>query len=140
MKPLLKAGIIAVGICTWAGLWLTAAPLLPATPREVNLRGTFIWSNEPIQKNELRAKLTATGTNEWQAVWNFTWKQHPMIFTGTIKGNIRNGSIVGTGDAPDGKRHFTFDGTAKDGTIDFVHYEITHGKNRTGIGEMHILN
>ena len=139
MKQTLKIGIIGAVVCIWAGPRLTAAPPAPATPQAVNLLGTFVWSNEPIQKHELRAKLTATGTNEWQAVWSFNWKQHPVTFTGTVKGELRNGHVTGTGDTTDGRRQFAFDGTAKDGAIDFVHYETTHGKNRTGNGEMRVL-
>ena len=140
MKITLKTGSVTLAVLTWMGLCLIAAPAAPAPAREMNLLGTFVWSNEPIQKHELRAKLTATTTNEWQAVWTFNWKQHPMTFTGTVKGNLRTGPVTGTGDSPDGKRRFTFDGTAKDGVIDFSHYEITRGKNRTGNGEMRVVN
>ena len=139
MKSNLKLSIILVAVCTWAGLWLPAASL-PTTARDANLLGTFIWSNEPLQKHEMHAKLTAIGTNEWQVVWDFDWKHHPMTFTGTVTGDLHNGSITGTGDAPDGKRHFAFDGLVKDGAIEFEHYEVTHGKRHTGTGEMRVVN
>jgi len=63
-----------------------------------------------------------------------------MTFTGTVKGDLHNGFITGTGDAMDGKRHFAFDGSVKDGAIEFDHYEITHGKRQTGTGEMRVVN
>jgi len=130
---------MAAVVCTWAGYWLSVAPLRAAAP-ETTLRGTFAWANEPAQKHELRANLTATGTNEWQAVWDFNWKQHPLTFTGSLKGDLHNGPVTGTGNTVDGKRHFSFDGTAKDGAIEVVHYEITHGKTRTGTAELHVVN
>ena len=128
--------------CAVAMLGTVLALRLPAatTGSELALRGTFTWSNEGNQKHDLHAKLTPAGTNEWQAVWNFKWKERPMTFTGSVKGNLRNGPITGTGDMGDGKRRFTVEGTAKDGAITFEHYEVTHGKKSTGTGELRLAN
>ena len=129
--------ILAFSIAT-AFIWTITALGAPATA--VSLRGVFIWSNEGGQKHQLDAKLSPIGTNEWQAVWNFDWKQRPVTFTGAVKGSLQNGLVTGTGDSTDGRRHFTFTGTAKDGVITFEHYEVTHGKNRTGTGELRAAN
>ena len=63
-----------------------------------------------------------------------------MTFTGIVKGNLQNGPVTGTGDMADGRRRFSFAGTAKDGTITFEHYEVTHGKSHTGTGEARLAN
>ena len=136
MKPILKFSFAAAILGTLVALSLPAA----ATAPELTLRGTFTWTNEANQKHELQAKLTPTGTNEWQAVWDFKWKQRPMTFTGTVKGNLHNGPVTGTGDTQDGKRRFSIEGMAKDGAITFEHYEVTRGKNRTGTGEVRLAN
>lgn len=107
---------------------------------EVTLRGTFVWVHEPNQKHELIAKLTATGPNQWDVVWNLNWKQHPLTLIGTVKGGLHHGPVSGTGDLPDRKRRFMLDGTGQDGAITFDHYEVTHGRNRTGSGEMRVGN
>lgn len=136
MKPIHQLSSGLAVLCTLLTLGLSAATAGP----ELTLCGTFTWSNEDSQKHELHAKLTPTGTNEWQAVWDFKWKQRPMSFTGLVKGNLRNGPVTGTGDMADGKRRFSFEGTAKDGTITFEHYEVTRGKNHTGTGEARLAN
>ena len=83
-----------------AVLGTTLAFRLPAAPTgpELIVRGTFTWSNEDRQKHELHAKLTPTGPNEWQAVWDFKWKRRPMTFNGSVKGDLRNGLLAGTGE------------------------------------------
>ena len=133
MKTILKFSIAVAILCTVAALGLPAA----TTATSIALQGTFTWSKEGSQKHELHAKLTPTGTNEWQAIWDFNWKQRPTTFTGTVKGNLRNGAVTGTGETQDGHRHFTFEGTAKDGSITFEHYE---GKNHTGNGQLRLAN
>lgn len=136
MKTIHKFSL-AVGILgSVAALGVMAATTAPV----INLRGTFTWANEANQKHELHAKLTPTGTNEWQAVWDFNWKQRALTWTGTVKGNLRNGAMIGTGDTPDGKRHFTFEGTAKDGAITCEHYEVTRGKKSTGTAELRLAD
>jgi len=111
-----------------------------STETNLTLRGTFTWSNEGNQKHDLHAKLTPSGTNEWKAVWDFKWKERPLTFTGSVKGNLRNGLITGTGDMGDGKRRFSLEGTAKEGAITFEHYEVTHSKKSTGTGELRLAN
>ena len=133
----LKSRLVAALLCLVAAPGLPAAP--PAAP-ELVLHGTFTWANERGQSHELEAKLTPTGTNAWQVVWNFNWKQHPLTFTGTVQGDLRHGPVTGTGDMADGKRRFTFEGTAQDGAIKFEHYEVTKHKSRTGTGELRLPN
>ena len=136
MKRFIQHSSVAAMLSALLVSGLSAA----STETNLTLRGTFTWSNEGNQKHDLHAKLTPSGTNEWKAVWDFKWKERPMTFTGSVKGNLRNGPITGTGDMGDGKRRFSLEGTAKEGAITFEHYEVTHSKKSTGTGELRLAN
>jgi len=136
MKRFIQHSSVAAMLSALLVSGLSAA----STETNLTLRGTFTWSNEGNQKHDLHAKLTPSGTNEWKAVWDFKWKERPLTFTGSVKGNLRNGPITGTGDMGDGKRRFSLEGTAKEGAITFEHYEVTHSKKSTGTGELRLAN
>ena len=135
MKKILLISLASVLISIGIVRNLQADP----ASKDVALKGSFVWSSQKNAAHDLKAQLTSTGTNEWSAVWLFDWGGKPTKFTGTVKGNLKNGDVSGTGDTPDKRRHWTFTGQAKNGVITFEHYEEHAGKphNSTGTGELH---
>ena len=136
MKFLLAVFCIAAAPALWAD------SLSDETDeKKVDLKGTFVWSNKPEETHDLIAKLTPTGRKEWKAVWNFKWGNKPMTYIGSVKGDLLDGTVTGTGNTTAGpERTFIFDGTAKDGVIKIKHYETTKGKKSTGDGELHVVD
>lgn len=119
----------------WTAQGATTGPAAATT-----LRGTFVWSNKPNDTHDLVGRLTPTGPNEWQVVWEFKWSKKPTVFRGKVTGSLQNGAVSGTGDWDEKGRKFTFDGTAKDGVITINHYEVTKGRKATGTGELRVAN
>lgn len=120
---------------------LTTSTLWAVMPQEATLKGTFVWLTKPNETHELKGCLTSTGSNEWKVVWNFTWQKKPMTYIGTVTGDLRNGKVIGTGNTTEGReRKFLFEGIAKDGVIEFQHFEVTTNRKPTGDGKMRLVN
>lgn len=129
---------VLCGFIVVATAWAASPSSQPAAG-EIALEGTFVWNNKPNDTHPLRATLTSTGTNEWKAVWSFQWNNKPMTYVGTVRGDIKNGEVTGTGKTTEGKeRSFIFEGTAKDGVTKMQHYEVTNGRKATGHGEFRV--
>jgi len=102
---------------------------------DITLAGTFIWSGKPAKVGQLKAVLTPTGPGEWKVVYTATYDSK-MTYTGTVKGNVMNGEVSGTGTS-DGRRTFIWSGTARNGVIAFNHFETTGNKRvATGTGTL----
>lgn len=140
MRRLVTGLVIAVSIAvTWAG---AAEEQKAATDggdkKEITLTGDFVWSSDKNQKkHDLRIVATPKADGEYDAVYSFTWKKQKMNWKGTIKGNLKNGDVSGTGVNDDGQRTFEFTGKATDGIIDCKHTETT-GKKQKPTGTMTI--
>lgn len=102
-------------------------------PGEVTLNGTYTWNGKPRETVALKADLKPTGNGEWRAVYTFMSGTTKKTWTGTVKGDLKNGEVSGTGGG-DG-RTFVFTGTSRDGVITFNHFETTGGRRvATGPG------
>lgn len=97
----------------------------PARPRTVTLSGWFTWGKRP-QKHDLRGVFTKTGSNRYDVAWHFRWGNKPQLYRGTMAGDFRRGRVQGQ--AGSGGRTWTFEGTARNGTLSCKHYETTGGK------------
>ena len=115
-----------------------SAAVVQGDKEEITLTGEFVWSSDKNQKkHDLRIVATPKPDGEYDAVYSFTWKKQKMNWKGTIKGNLKNGDVSGTGVNDDGKRTFEFTGKAADGIIDCKHTETT-GKKQKPTGTMTI--
>jgi len=127
-----------IGIGVLLALAVSTVPhTSQASPADVRIaKGTFIWKSRSGTHN-LVATLTPTGDNAWSVVWDFKWKDKPQQYTGTIKGDLMNGQVEGTGQPKNGRRKFGFKGTSKDGVLNFMHFEFK-GKltKSTGSGRL----
>jgi len=97
---------------------------------ETLLSGTFTWAQKPNEIHNIYVVLTPSGSNsEWNAVYLFKWSKKDTTFTGTVKGNLQNGTLSGDATPSDKKRVFHFDGTAKSGVINYTSSETTGNKH-----------
>lgn len=120
MRRILMA-LAAMGIFYGAGACLAA-------DGDVKLSGTFIRENQKAT-HPIKAVFTPDGDKKWKVVFTFDWaNKGEQVWKGTAEGDLANGEIKGEGTHPNGKRTFTFSGTAKDGKIDCKDNETTSGK------------
>lgn len=96
---------------------------------EITLTGSCVWKGSKPTKapNPLKAVLTPSGPNEWKAVYYFPWGNSNKVWTGTVKGDLKNGAVSGDTSGENG-RTFSFSGSAKDGVLTFDCTETTRGK------------
>jgi hypothetical protein len=120
--------LAALGLMTGAGSM--------AGDNSVVLTGSFYRGNDTKATHPLKATLTPDGADQWKVVYDFTWGNKPHQYTGTIKGNLKNGAISGSGANEGGKRTWEIQGTAKDGEITFDHWETSGGKRARSGGAM----
>jgi hypothetical protein len=111
-------------------------PASTPADRSVTVKGTFEWANKPGEKHDLRGMLTAADGGGWKVKWHFDWGNKPVIYEGTVTGDINNGTVSGTGVDARSKRNFTFEGTAQNGSWTFDCFEVTQGKKPQGKGEL----
>jgi hypothetical protein len=117
----------AVLCATAFGWFVFAADTKDA--KEVNLSGAAVW-NGNHKTAVVKAVLTPTGDKTYDAVWTFTWEKSSNTWKGTVKGDLKNGVVTGTGATPDGKRTFIFQARAVNGVITGQHWETTGGKQK----------
>lgn len=131
-------GVLAFGLGSALMAWAAPAPapLAEKGAKEVKVKGTFEWKNKKGQKNDLTGTLTPVKEGEWKVVWDFKWGNKPVTYEGVVNGNLINGDVSGTGNEIKGKRTFSFEGQAKDGTWTFQCFETTKGKVPQGNGEL----
>lgn len=113
---------------TMGALWMATGPVLMAGNDSVVLNGSFYRGNNTKDTHALQATLTPDGPGQWKVAYDFTWGNKPHQYTGTIKGDLKNGAVTGTGVNEGGKRTWEIEGTSKDGVITFDHWETTGGK------------
>jgi len=100
-----------------------------AADGDITLNGTFVWDKKAAKDHPIKAVFTPNGDKKWTVVYSFEWgPKGAQSWKGTAEGDLKNGEIKGEGLHPDGRRKFTFKGTAKDGKIDCTHNETTSGK------------
>lgn len=94
--------------------------------------GEFMWTKKEGQNYPITATLTPDGAGKWKAVYNFTWSKKPMVYSGTLTGDLKNGPVSGVadnGEADKKKRTWIFTGKSENGVITISHTETTGGKN-----------
>jgi hypothetical protein len=101
--------------------------LFAAETKEITLTGGAIWNGNK-HRADVKATLTPTGNKQYDVVYNFTWEGSHQTWKGTMKGELKNGVVSGTGATPDGKRTFIFQARATSGVLSGKHYETTSGK------------
>ncbi len=99
----------------------------------VTYGGTFNWNREKGKTHPLKGVFTPVGENKWNVIWSFKWKKKPVTYKGVVEGNLVNGNITGKSSTKDGKRNWTFTGTAKDGVMTCNHKELK-GRKETPTG------
>jgi len=95
---------------------------------EILVSGTFVWSGKPKETHDIYAVLKPKAANEWTATYTFKWGKNNMTYLGAMKGDLKNGVLTGEGAPKDKSRTFVFEGTAKNGSVDFKGIETTGGK------------
>ena len=122
-----------------AAMFLATSSATAATTAADGVRigkGTFIWRGLS-GTHDLAATLTPAGENTWSVVWKFKWKDKPQTYAGVIKGDIMNGPVEGTGQPDNGRRKFGFKCVAKDGVLNFMHFEYKGKQTKsTGTGRL----
>jgi hypothetical protein len=99
------------------------------------LSGSFVWKGKPRETTTIKAVLTPTAADEWNVVYTFTWNGKSMTYFGRMKGSLTSGDLAGEGAPKDKARTFAFKGTAKDGAVNFNHWETTRNRiDQTGTG------
>jgi hypothetical protein len=96
--------------------------------KEVQIKGTFFWDKKKNEVVDIKIALTSTAAGEYDAVYKFRWSKKDLTWKGTVKGDLKNGEVSGTGGPPDGSRSFTFTGKAANGVIACQHAETTQGR------------
>jgi len=96
--------------------------------KEIKIKGTFFWDQKKKDVVDIKIALTPGGAGEYEAVYKFRWGKQDMTWKGTVKGDLKNGEVSGTGGPPDGARTFVFTGKAADGVIACQHSETTQGR------------
>lgn len=124
-----KIAIALLGVALHLGCLDSNAQAADANTGAVTFSGTFDWGRKKDQK--IQGVFTPDGANKWKVVWTFKWKKKDEIYTGSAEGNLVNGSVKGsairmdhkdkTKPHPKDKRKFTFNVTAKDGTLSGKH-------------------
>ena len=98
---------------------------------DLTYEGTFIRGKKKNKTYPLKAVFTPDGDKKWKVVWTFQWQKKPKTFKGTVEGDLLNGNLTGKSSTQNGKRNWTFEGTAKDGVLTCKHNEIK-GKEKPG--------
>ena len=91
------------------------------------LEGEFIWERDDKDiAGPLKAVFEPTGENTWDVSFHFTFEDKPHIYTGTAKGNLKDGELSGEVLSDGEEQHpYTFSGTfAEDGSFAGVHHYI----------------
>jgi hypothetical protein len=104
---------------------LTLALLIGvSSAADIDRSGTFTWQRKTATSGGLKGTFTPTGKDTYSVVFNCKWKKKPLVYTGTVKGDIMNGKFTGLCTDAAGKRSWNIRGEVKDGVMNCEHYEI----------------
>lgn len=96
------------------------------------LVGEYQWRHQN-QPGPLRAEFTATGEEQWDVAFHFTFDGRDRIYLGTAEGSFLVGEFEGIVRSDDERRTFTFEAEIEDGKFEGTHAETTPGRaGRTG--------
>jgi len=120
--------ILAAAACTLCAMGLGYATLA-ADAKQINLVGGAIWNGNK-HRADFKAALTPTGDKQYDVVYTVTWDKATTTWKGTMKGELKNGVVEGTGVMPNTGRTFIFQAKAVDGVLIGKHWETTGGKKK----------
>ena len=124
-------GLLAMG----AGAWVFAADDDAAGDAKViTLKGVAVWQGK---RANVTAVLTPTRDKDYDVVYTFTWSERNHTYYGRIKGNLKRGTVRGTGAPRDKARTFIVRAKASRKGIIGKHYETTGGKTKL-TGDIHL--
>jgi hypothetical protein len=92
--------------------------------------GTFTWHKKKPASGELKGTFTPTGKETYSVVFHCEWKKKPLVYTGTVKGDIMHGKFTGLCADAAGKRSWNIRGEVKDGVMSCEHFEIKQVKGQ----------
>jgi hypothetical protein len=121
---------VAVVLCLLIAPSADRPTLAADASDEITLAGGYTSTLPPRDPDTLKAVLKSTGANKYDVTFTATFKGKPMIYTGTIEGDLKNGPITGQAKSADGKMSYTFNGASKDGAIACKHFK--NGKDASG--------
>ena len=98
--------------------------------KEIVLKGGAVWNGNKKTATVTAALTPTEKKNEYSVVYDFTWEGSRQTWKGIMRGNLRNGTVAGTGATPDGRRTFVFQTRAVNGVLTGKHYETTGGKTK----------
>ena len=104
---------------------------------DITLNGSFVRGAKSGAPHDLKATLTPNGADDYKITWEAEWKGKLTLYTGQIKGDIKNGDFTGTATDKSGKRTWKVEGKAANGVLTFDHFETTGGREgKTGTGTL----
>ena len=120
----------------FVGVFLSVALLIAvsagvADDGKQTLKGSYEWTGG--KSGELTAYFFPTDeTNTWKVEFRFDF-HGPHLYTGTARGNLKEGDLSGEVVSDQRKRTFVFRGAFQDGEFSGTHAETTRGgKKETG--------
>lgn len=120
MKPV--ASSIAFSVLALCVLFLVVPAAMAADTR--TLEGEFIWERDDKDiAGPLKAVFESTGEDMWNVSFHFTFEDKPHVYTGTAKGNLKDGELTGEVLSDGEEQHpYAFSGTfAEDGSFSGTH-------------------
>lgn len=94
---------------------------------KITMKGTY--KSIKYGSGPMTGIFTKTGTNKYDAVFNFVWKKKDYTYTGTITGNLSKGTIKGDILNETKKRRFIFTAKVSGGKMKGKQWE-TYGKSK----------
>ena len=99
-----------------------------ASSAEISRDGTFTWQRKKPTNGALKGTFTPTGEDTYSVVFHCEWRKKPLVYTGTVTGDIMHGKFSGLCTDAAGKRSWNIRGEVKDGVTTCEHFEIKKGK------------
>jgi len=128
--------VVMLAVCgllaTGAGIAVLADETEDA--KEITLKGIAVWQGK---RAILKAVLTPTDDKEYDVVYTFKWGRRDNTYYGKIKGNLKRGTVRGTGAPQNKARTFIFRAKASRKGIIGKHYETTKGNPKL-TGDIHL--
>ena len=108
---------------------LTLALLIGvSSAADIDRSGSFTWQRKTPTSGDLKGTFTPTGEDTYSVVFHCEWRKKPLVYTGTVTGDIMHGKFSGLCTDAAGKRSWNIRGEVKDGVTTCEHFEIKKGK------------
>lgn len=87
-------------------------------------KGRYTWNSRKDQEHDITAVAEPQDNGTMSITYTATWKEKPLVYVGTLTGDLQNGTVSGTAVTKGGKRNWVVRGKAENGTITCEHFEI----------------